>query len=315
MAMTETAEAFLIAFTHDLAHGQGASLRTVDAYRRDVAAWLLHLQTLHAEPVTLTRLAALTPQDLRAYLAHRRFGDAALADRSRARALSAIKAFLKFVDRTHGIKLPALALVRGPRLKPRLPRPLTEQQASEVLEVSAEDSDKAWIAARDRAIILLLYGAGLRISEALAVSAREAVPEAQVLRIRGKGGKWRLVPLLPVVREALAAYLAACPFQLAADEPAFRAVRGGVLGPRPVQALMERVRGRLGLPESATPHALRHSFATHLLARGADLKAIQDLLGHASLSTTQIYTGVEATALSALHARAHPRGRDEAARD
>jgi integrase/recombinase XerC len=197
--------------------------------------------------------------------------------------------------------------VRGPRVKPGAPRPVSEDQARGVLAEPGLDPDREdWEAARDEAVLTLLYGCGLRISEALSLR-RSDVPLGDSVRILGKGSKTRVVPVLPAVREAVDAYLATVPFGIAPDEALFRAKRGGALSPRHVQATMQAVRGRLGLPESATPHALRHSFATHLLGAGADLRAIQELLGHASLSTTQRYTGVDAEALLSAYAKAHPR--------
>ncbi|HEY4029753.1 MAG TPA: tyrosine-type recombinase/integrase, partial [Caulobacteraceae bacterium] len=193
------------------------------------------------------------------------------------------------------------------RVKPSLPRPVTEDQArSLLLEAGEDDRREPWELLRDEAVLTLLYGCGLRISEALSLKRSDA-PLRDSLRVVGKGSKERVVPVLPVVREAVDAYLAVLPFTLAPDAPLFRAKRGGPLGPRPVQALMQRLRGRLGLPASATPHALRHSFATHLLGAGADLRSIQELLGHASLSTTQRYTAVDAAGLLAIYNKAHPR--------
>jgi integrase/recombinase XerC len=201
----------------------------------------------------------------------------------------------------------AIALVRGPKVKPGAPRPVSEDQAQGLLAEPALDPDREdWEAARDQAVLTLLYGCGLRISEALSLTRAEA-PLAAELRILGKGGKTRIVPVLPAVRQAVDAYLAELPFVLAPTEALFRAKRGGPLSPRHVQATVQGLRGRLGLPPSATPHALRHSFATHLLGAGADLRAIQELLGHASLSTTQRYTDVDAARLLAAYSQAHPR--------
>ena len=197
--------------------------------------------------------------------------------------------------------------MRGPRVKPGLPRPVSEDQAFGLIEEAGADPDREdWELARDAAVLTLLYGCGLRISEALSLKRADA-PLREAIRIVGKGSKERVAPVLPVVREAIDAYVAALPFGLAPDEPLFRAHRGAPLGPRPVQALMQTLRGRLGLPASATPHALRHSFATHLLGAGADLRSIQELLGHASLSTTQRYTAVDAAGLLSIYAKAHPR--------
>ena len=202
---------------------------------------------------------------------------------------------------------PGLELVRGPRVKPSVPRPVSEDQARGLIAEAEGDPDRAaWEAARDAALLTLLYGCGLRISEALSLT-RADVPLGPTLRVLGKGSKTRLSPVLPVVREAVDAYVALLPFGLAPGEAVFRAVRGGPFSPRHAQALMQKLRGRLGLSERATPHALRHSFATHLLGAGADLRSIQELLGHASLSTTQRYTGVDAAGLLAVYAKAHPR--------
>ena len=198
--------------------------------------------------------------------------------------------------------------MRGPKVKPSLPRPVSETAALELLDAAGGDEDQAeWIRARDEAVLTLLYGCGLRISEALSLTRGDA-PLGETIRILGKGGKTRIAPVLPVVREAVNRYLAVCPYPATSGDPLFRAVRGGALGPRAVQAMMARLRGRLGLPASATPHALRHAFATHLLGAGADLRSIQELLGHASLSTTQKYTAVDAEGLMAVYRRAHPSG-------
>jgi integrase/recombinase XerC len=216
------------------------------------------------------------------------------------------------LDRTGRVKTAALKGVRTPKVPRLVPRPLAEEDALTLMGAADdEDSQAPWIAKRDTALILLLYGCGLRIDEALSLTRAEAPTRASAtgdrLVITGKGRKQRMVPVLPAVREAVDAYVAALPFVLDPAEPLFRAKRGGPLGPRPVQALMQRLRGRLGLPASATPHALRHSFATHLLGAGADLRAIQELLGHASLSTTQRYTAVDAAALLSVYEKAHPR--------
>ena len=252
-------------------------------------------------------LGELTAGDLRAFLAFRRSGDHPLSPRSISQALSAIRTFHKFLDRRMGITNPSVCLVRGPRVKPGAPRPVTEDQARGLIAEPGLDPDmEGWQAARDEAVLTLLYGCGLRISEALSLTRADA-PLPDTLRITGKGGKTRLVPVLPAVREAVDAYLAEAPMALAPAEPLFRASRGGPLSPRHVQATVQKLRGRLGLSERATPHALRHSFATHLLGAGADLRSIQELLGHASLSTTQRYTEVDAARLLAAYSSAHPR--------
>ncbi len=242
---------------------------------------------------------------MRAYLAYRRQGPEALSDRSVSRALAAIRSFYRFLERRHGIANARLVLVRGPRLKRLLPRPVSEHEARALI-ADAGDAALPWHGARDAALVTLLYAAGLRISEALALNGADR-PLPESLRVVGKGGKQRLVPILAAAREAVERYAALCPFALTAEAPLFRAARGGALSPRMAQALMERLRGRLGLASSATPHALRHAFATHLLAHGADLRAIQELLGHESLSTTQGYAGIEAEKILSAYRAAHPR--------
>ena len=279
---------------------------SVEAYERDVAAFLGFLQShLGGEP-SGDDLAQLEPRDLRAYLAHRRQGPDALADRSISRALAAIRSFYRYLERRHDVKNARLALVRGPKLKRPLPRPVSEGAARDLIAQAEETASQEWVGARDAALITLLYAAGLRISEALALTGVDR-PLREMLRVRGKGGKERIVPLLQAARDAVERYAELCPYALTEDAPLFRAVRGGALSPRMAQDLMQRLRGRLGLPSSATPHALRHAFATHLLANGGDLRAIQDLLGHESLSTTQAYASVEAKKILQLYRRAHPR--------
>ncbi len=283
-----------------------ASPRTLEAYGRDVAAFLAFLAPHLGGPVHLAHIAALEPADLRAYLAFRRKGDAPLADRSIARAIAAVRGFLRFLERRCGIANVRLGLVRGPRLKPTLPRPIGRDAARAMLQLAGEEQPIAWIAARDVALLTLLYGAGLRISEALALR-RESWPADEAMRIVGKGGKERLVPLLPVVGAALDRYVALLPKSQMRDQPLFVGAKGGGLSPRVAQYLVAKLRVRLGLPDTATPHALRHAFATHLLSGGADLRSIQELLGHASLSTTQRYAAVEAEQVLALFDQAHPR--------
>ena len=305
--MTSSANQALQDWLAYLAQERRASPRTVRAYGDGVGAYLAFLQQHRGEALTLSALGGVTPSELRAYLAFRRSGDHPLSPRSLSQALSAIRSFHKWLDRRCGTPNAALALVRGPRVRPGAPRPVTEDQALGLITEAADDIDRAeWEAARDEAVLTLLYGCGLRISEALSLRRSDA-PLRESIRIIGKGSKERVAPVLPVVREAVDRYLALLPFGLAPDEPLFRAHRGAPLGPRPVQALMQKLRGRLGLPDSATPHALRHSFATHLLGAGADLRAIQELLGHASLSTTQRYTAVDAAGLLSIYAKAHPR--------
>ncbi|MGA0604204.1 tyrosine recombinase XerC [Caulobacter sp. KR2-114] len=301
-----TGHGALVAWLEHLTHERRASPRTVEAYQACVLAYLAFLTTHHGGAPTVADLGGVSAADLRAYLASRRTGERPLSPRSLSQALSAIRAFHRFLDRRLATPNPALGLVRGPRVKPGVPRPVSEDQAFGLIAEAGEDLDlPEWAAARDAAVLTLLYGCGLRISEALSLTRADA-PLGEALRITGKGGKTRLVPLLPAVREAVDAYLRLQPFVLAPDEPLFRAPRGGPLSPRHVQATVQRLRGRLGLSERATPHALRHSFATHLLGAGADLRSIQELLGHASLSTTQRYTAVDAAGLLAAYAKAHP---------
>lgn len=303
----KTARAALIAWLDYLTHERRASPRTVEAYGAGVQSYIGFLERHRAETLSLDAMGGVTPAEIRAYLAFRRSGDHPLSPRSLSQALSAVRSFHGWLDRRLDVGNAALALVRGPRVKPGVPRPVSEDQARGLIEDASTDPDSDdWEAARDEALLTLLYGCGLRISEALSLTCAE-VPLGETVRVTGKGSKVRLVPVLPAVREAMTAYLAVQPFVLKSDEPLFRARRGGPFSPRHAQALMQKLRGRLGLPDSATPHALRHSFATHLLGGGADLRSIQELLGHASLSTTQKYTSVDAAGLLAAYAKAHPR--------
>jgi len=297
----------LEAFIRHYATERRASPRTLEAYRHCVATYLAFLERHEGETLTLDRLGAVQVSDVRAFLAWRR-GDpgGGLSPRSLRQTLSAVRSFHRWLDRRLGLENAAVGLVRGPRLKPALPRALTEDQARGLLKEAEDQPEAAWEGARDAAVLALLYGAGLRISEALSLTGADA-PLPPALRITGKGGKTRMTPILPKVREAVDAYVRLSPYALAADQPLFRAKRGGALSPRHVQASMAKLRGGLGLPDKASPHALRHSFATHLLGAGADLRSIQELLGHASLSTTQRYTAVDAAGLLAVYEKAHPR--------
>ena len=298
----------LAAFLEHLAHERRASPRTIEAYQAAGLNYLAFLQRHFGGELALSDLGTLSAGDIRAFLAHRRGGERPLSARSLSQTLSAVRTFHRFLDRRVGVPCAALALVRGPKVTPPPPRPVTEDQAMGLLiEAGADPDHEDWENLRDEAVLALLYGCGLRISEALAVKRGDA-PLGTSLRILGKGSKTRIAPVLPQVREAVDAYVAAMPFVLAPSEPIFRAARGGPLPPRRVQELMVKLRGRLGLSERATPHALRHSFATHLLGAGADLRSIQELLGHASLSTTQRYTAVDAAGLLAAYSKAHPKG-------
>jgi integrase/recombinase XerC len=290
-----------------LASERRLAARSVVAYRRDLAAFVTFLGGHLAGEVTLAAMAGLDLADFRAWLAARH--NRAFARTSTARAIAAVRSFFRFIDRRHGIHNPGLKAMRTPRLPKRVPRPLSLDQAAELAE-SASEARQPWLGHRDHALLLLLYGGGLRIGEALALdrgSLHGDVRSLRLLRVRGKGDKERLVPVLPAVAEALAAYLEALPVPLAPDQPLFHGVRGRRLQQAVVQRRVRELRALLGLPESATPHALRHSFATHLLGAGADLRSIQELLGHASLSTTQGYTAVETRRLFELYSKAHPR--------
>ncbi len=304
--MSSAREALAAWLTH-LADERRASPRTVRAYGDNVLAYLNFIERHNGGGLSLKDLGAVSTADLRAYLAFRRSGDHPLSPRSVSQSLSSIRAFHRFLDARLDTPNAAIGLVRGPRIKVGAPRPVSEDQARGLLTEIALDPDRdEWEAARDEAVLTLLWGCGLRISEGLSLTRADA-PLAETLRITGKGGKTRFVPVLDAVRTAVDAYVAALPFVLGPDEPLFRAKRGGPLSPRHVQAAMQLLRGRLGLSDRATPHALRHSFATHLLGAGADLRSIQDLLGHASLSTTQRYTQVDAEGLLAAYGKAHPR--------
>lgn len=279
------------------------SLHTVRAYVATAERLVDFLGDHWGEAATDRRLASATPADLRAFLASRR-GDG-LSNRSTARELSAIRAFLAFAASEAGSEV-APPHLKGPRLKRSLPRPIAPDDIMALGDSMAARDAPAWVQARDWAVLLLLYGAGLRISEAAGLKA-EILPVGETLRIIGKGNKPRVVPVLPQLREAIAHYAALVPFGLERDQPLFRGTRGGPLSPALVRRAMMNARRLLGLPEDATPHALRHSFATHLLAGGADLRSLQELLGHASLSSTQIYTQVDAAHLLDVYENAHPR--------
>ena len=291
-----------------LAHQKRQATASVKAYQTDLMSFLGFCAEHRGGPPPLDELVGLSAADFRAWLAWRhRQG---LARTSTARALAALRSFYRYLDRQHGRHNPALKALRTPRLPKRLPRPLSRAQAQELIDHVPDGALPDWLGARDLALLLLLYGAGLRIGEALALerAALGRAPAAlRSLTITGKGGKQRLVPVLPVVAAALDAYLEACPYGLGASSPVFVGLRGKRLQAGVVRRRMRDLRRQLGLPESATPHALRHSFATHLLAGGADLRVIQELLGHASLSTTQGYTGVEGERLMRLYQLAHPR--------
>ena len=294
------------AWLRHLGAERNLSGKTIEAYRRDVLQFLHFLgQHLGGAP-SLRDLAALAPADVRAFLAARRAD--AISSRSLMRALAGIRAFGRFLERSGTGKLGALAAVRGPKIPKTLPRPLPVAAAKTMADpaLAAGDGREPWVHARDAAALALLYGCGLRISEALGIK-RGDFDGRDVLTVTGKGRKQRMVPLIAPVQKLIADYIALCPYDLPGDGPLFIGEKGGALSPRIIQLAMARLRGALGLDATATPHALRHSFATHLLARGGDLRAIQELLGHASLSTTQIYTAVDAERLIEAYRHAHPR--------
>jgi integrase/recombinase XerC len=279
---------------------------TLEAYARDLSQFCAFLTAhLGGEPA-LMEFADLTALDFRSFLAHRRQEGA--ESRTLARQLSAIRSLFRHLEKNGVLKNPALAALKGPKLAHAVPRPLSITAARRLcVDDNRSDECPQWVQARDRAVLILLYGCGLRISEALSLSRRDVPIDADTLTITGKGSKTRLVPVLPLAREAVRQYLDLCPSPLAPDDPLFIGVKGGALSPRIIQLLIARLRGALGLPGNATPHALRHSFATHLLGSGADLRSIQELMGHASLSTTQVYTEVDRTHLIEQYMKAHPR--------
>jgi len=285
------------------------SPKTVEAYERDARQFLGFLTEHMGEQPTLKSLAAIEPRDVRAFMASRRHDG--IGSRSLMRSLAGARSFARYLERNGIGSVGALAAVRAPKLPRTLPKPLSATSAKRLIDTDlrAGEEREPWVLARDAAVLALLYGSGLRISEALALT-REAVPlpgKGDAITVRGKGNKARMVPVLPQVLKLIADYVALCPYDLPDESPIFAGARGGPLSPRVVQLTMARLRGALGLAETATPHALRHSFATHLLARGGDLRAIQELLGHASLSTTQIYTAVDSEQLLQVYRSAHPR--------
>ena len=283
---------------------KGAAENTLTAYGRDVTEFLSFMTVHSGQRQGLGALARISTQDMRAWMAQTRSGG--VGPRSLARKLSAVKSFYKWLAAREGFEPTAVLSTRAPKFTRKLPRPLAEEAARDMIDLVPLQTDKPWVGMRDVAVLTLLWGCGLRISEARSLKAGDA-PLPQVMRITGKGGKERIVPVIDAARDAVDAYVAGCPHALQADEPLFRAVRGGPLSPRAIQKAMASARMQLGLPASATPHAMRHSFATHLLNAGGDLRAIQELLGHASLSTTQAYTAVDTVRLMDVYKRAHPK--------
>ena len=282
----------------------GRSENTIVSYRRDVRGFLEFLEGHFARPVSLKLLGRIDRTDMRAWMSRERARG--ISARSLARSLSSVKAFFRWLGENEGVDAPAVLSTRAPRFAVGLPRPVAPDDAKSLVDTLEGQANEAWVGARDAALVILLYGCGLRISEALALRRRDA-PLKDTLRIIGKGGRQRLVPVLPRVREAVDSYLEICPFAARAEDPLFLGVRGGPLNPRIARKAIERARMQLGLPAGTTPHAMRHAFATHLLAAGGDLRTIQELLGHASLSTTQIYTAVDQAQLMDVYRSAHPK--------
>ncbi|MFD2737975.1 tyrosine recombinase XerC [Sulfitobacter aestuarii] len=282
----------------------GAAENTITAYRGDVVDFLAFMTLHKGDSQGLGALARISISDMRAWMAQTR--GSGVGPRSMARKLSAVKAFYRWLAEREGFEPTAVLSTRAPKFTRKLPRPLAVEAAHDMLDNVRTQARRPWVAARDVAVLTLLWGCGLRISEALALKGTDA-PLAQTLRIFGKGGKERQVPVLPAAAAAIDHYLRLCPHPQRPEAPLFRAIRGGALGPRAISQVMADARMQLGLPASATPHAMRHSFATHLLDAGGDLRAIQELLGHASLSTTQAYTAVDTARLMEVYNRAHPK--------
>jgi integrase/recombinase XerC len=300
------AAAAIVAWLDHLRVERRCSPKTVEAYARDMAQFSAFLTDhLGGEP-DLMELSILPAADFRSFLAARR--NAGVESRTLMRQLSAVRSFFRHLEKNGVLRNASLAAIRGPKLSHAVPRPLSVLSAKRLCDDDLHGPDQPqWVAARDRAVLLLLYGCGLRISEALGLTRRDAPLDTDVLSVLGKGGKTRIVPILPLVQDAIRQYLDLCPMPLGPGDPLFIGVRGRRLKPRIIQLLIARLRSALGLPGNATPHALRHSFATHLLSSGADLRSIQELLGHASLSTTQIYTEVDRRHLIEQYRKAHPR--------
>lgn len=294
-------EAWLMALSNE----RRLSDKTVEAYERDTRQFLAFLTGHLAGPPKLSDIKTLRPGDLRGFLATRRRDGAGA--RTLGRGLAGLRSFLRHLERKGLVNAAGAGAVRSPKQPKSLPKPLTDKDALAVVGSDAQLSEEPWIATRNEAVLTLLYGCGLRISEALGLTADDVAGTPRALRVTGKGGKTRIVPLIAPALDAVHRYLALCPYATEGNDLIFRGAKGGVLQPAIIQREMQRLRGALGLPDTATPHALRHSFATHLLAGGGDLRTIQELLGHASLSTTQIYTGVDSARLLDIYDRAHPR--------
>jgi len=290
--------------------GKRMSGHTLQAYAKDTSSFFSFLNDHLGGSVSLASLEKLKTSDFRSFLAFRR--NEGLANRSLARTLSSVRSFFRFLETNDILENPALNALKSPKIAHTVPKALSVEAANKLIEEGAKPAKKgepSWVQARDTAVIILLYGCGLRISEALNIKAGETPNRSNdTMRIMGKGNKERIVPVLPAAIDAIERYIELCPFTLEGDSALFRGVKGGKLSPRIVQLLIQNLRSRLGLPHTVTPHALRHSFATHLLSAGGDLRAIQELLGHASLSSTQIYTEVDSSHLLKVYDKAHPRG-------
>jgi integrase/recombinase XerC len=289
-----------------LRHERRASANTVESYRLDLTNLFNFLNHYNGQQVNLTMLAALSLGDFRSWLAHNAGKDMQAA--SRARAVAGVRSFFRWLDRTGQLHNNAIELLKLPKMQRRLPRPVSEVQAEDIVALAKNVPDEGWVGLRDEALFTLLYGAGLRIGEALALNHTD-FSGGDRLVVTGKGNKQRSVPLLPVVRAAVDKYLAECPYPMEADDALFVGERGERLNPAVAQRHLRMLRRQLNLPDTVTPHALRHSFATHLLASGADLRSLQELLGHSSLSTTQLYTQVDAQQLAKAYKAAHPRAK------
>lgn len=300
-ALTDALEAWL---AHERAVN-GAADNTVRAYHRDVLGFLAFMSDHHGDSHGLGPISRITISDMRSWMAHER--GRGVGARSLARALSAVKSFYRWLSDRRGFEPAAVLSTRAPKFHKKLPRPVSEDAARDMIDRVAVDHARPWISARDTAVMTLLYGCGLRISEALGLTGADA-PLPATLHIRGKGGRDRIVPVIAAARTAVEDYRARCPYESRPSRRLFLGARGGPLSPRSVQKTVERARTSLGLPATATPHAMRHSFATHLLTAGGDLRAIQELLGHASLSTTQAYTAVDSAHLMDVYSRTHPKG-------
>jgi integrase/recombinase XerC len=308
--MARSAEDLKRGWLAALAHERRASPHTLRAYGDDLARFLSFLDEHIGGAIDERALAKLAPADIRAFITRRRKEN--LGARGVQRAVAAVRSFFRYLSREGILENPAARSVRTPRIARTLPRPLSEKDAKRALEEAGEH-DIEWIAARDTALLTLLYGAGLRISEALNLKRGDA-PLGDSLLILGKGRKERVVPVLPVLRAAIDKYVSACPFKTSPQSALFLSRRGKPMSAREAQALMQHLRSALGLSETATPHALRHSFATHLLANGSDLRSVQELLGHSSLSTTQTYTQLETRKLMEIYEKAHPRSNGDVPR-